>query len=107
MQKVFLGGISICIDLFRLIGRSQQGFLQEGPLDSCRKLTCLAVPQIFLVLFQMLVSILLYQRFVEDKIHQFIDLCSLSNVSHTHTPKVNTSGQIVCLPTWPIPDVGT
>ncbi|XP_070809226.1 meckelin-like [Pituophis catenifer annectens] len=30
---------------------------------------------------QMLVSVGLYQRFVEDKIHQFIDLCSLSNVS--------------------------
>ncbi|ETE72639.1 hypothetical protein L345_01529, partial [Ophiophagus hannah] len=36
---------------------------------------------------QMLVSIGLYQRFVEDKIHQFIDLCSLSNVSHSHAPK--------------------
>ncbi|KAM3828808.1 meckelin-like [Vipera latastei] len=30
---------------------------------------------------QMLLSVGLYQRFVEDKIHQFIDLCSLSNVS--------------------------
>ncbi|XP_063169220.1 meckelin-like [Candoia aspera] len=30
---------------------------------------------------QMLVSVGFYQRFVEDKIHQFIDLCSLSNVS--------------------------
>ncbi|KAL7979733.1 hypothetical protein Chor_004891 [Crotalus horridus] len=42
---------------------------------------------------QMLVSVGLYQRFVEDKIHQFIDLCSLSNVSHIHH-------QIVCSPTW-------
>ncbi|XP_070617955.1 meckelin-like isoform X2 [Erythrolamprus reginae] len=30
---------------------------------------------------QILVSVGFYQRFVEDKIHQFIDLCSLSNVS--------------------------
>ncbi|XP_025032096.1 meckelin-like [Python bivittatus] len=30
---------------------------------------------------QMLVSVGLYQRFVENKIHQFVDLCSLSNVS--------------------------
>ncbi|XP_013913372.1 PREDICTED: meckelin-like, partial [Thamnophis sirtalis] len=81
MQKVFLGGTSTCVDLFQWIGRSQQGFLQEGSLDSCGKLTCLTVPQVFLVLFQMLVSVGLYQRFVEDKIHQFVDLCSLSNVS--------------------------
>ncbi|XP_034976972.2 meckelin-like isoform X2 [Zootoca vivipara] len=30
---------------------------------------------------QVLFSVGLYERFVEDKIHQFVDLCSLSNVS--------------------------
>ncbi|XP_019391529.1 PREDICTED: meckelin-like isoform X1 [Crocodylus porosus] len=30
---------------------------------------------------QMVFSIGVYERFVEDKIHQFVDLCSLSNVS--------------------------
>ncbi|XP_044284014.1 meckelin-like [Varanus komodoensis] len=30
---------------------------------------------------QVVLSVSLYERFVEDKIHQFVDLCSLSNVS--------------------------
>ncbi|XP_062997491.1 meckelin-like [Elgaria multicarinata webbii] len=30
---------------------------------------------------QVVFSVVLYERFVEDKIHQFVDLCSLSNVS--------------------------
>ncbi|XP_078236652.1 meckelin isoform X1 [Pogona vitticeps] len=32
-------------------------------------------------LVQVIFSLVLYERFVEDKIHQFVDLCSLSNVS--------------------------
>uniref|UniRef100_A0A670J080 Meckelin-like n=1 Tax=Podarcis muralis TaxID=64176 RepID=A0A670J080_PODMU len=34
-----------------------------------------------LLLLEVLFSVGLYERFVEDKIHQFVDLCSLSNVS--------------------------
>ena len=37
---------------------------------------------VYAILFlQVIFSLVLYERFVEDKIHQFVDLCSLSNVS--------------------------
>lgn len=39
------------------------------------------VIELCLPFLQIVFSIGFYERFIEDKIHQFVDLCSLSNVS--------------------------